>query len=109
MDTERRCNINGNGAEETMPGNGKTHAITFRLGAREYEQLLKTMAHRGSRSLSEFTRSAVLSSIVIDGVDQFLKEELDLLMSTLDEFDTKVRDLRRQLRQLAMKSSAPTN
>jgi hypothetical protein len=86
----------------------KTHAITFRLGAKEYEQLVKTVSIRGSRSLSEFTRSAVLSSLVTESVDQFLREELDALMASLDAFDGRVRDLRRQLRQLAIRSEGPS-
>lgn len=95
--------------EDTMPLTNRTHAITFRLGTREYEQLVKTVASRGARSLSEFTRAAVLSSIVADSLDQFLKEELEALMSSLDAFDMKVRDLRRQIRQLAIKSDSPIN
>jgi len=96
-------------SNDRVPSTGKTHAITFRLGTREYEQLMKTIASRGSRSVSDFTRSAVLSSMVLDDIHQFLQEDLDVLMSTLDEFDTKVRNLRRQLRQLTLKSSAAAN
>jgi len=92
-----------------MPLRNRTHAITFRLCAREYEQLVKTVTSRGARSLSEFTRAAVLSSIVTDTLDQFLEEELNALMSSLDAFDAKVRDLRRQIRQLAIKSDSAVN
>jgi hypothetical protein len=93
----------------TMPLTNRTHAITFRLGAREYEELVKTVASKGSRSVSEFTRSAVLNSIITDRLDQFLESELEALMSSLDAFDTKVRDLRRQIRQLAIKPDSPIN
>jgi hypothetical protein len=87
----------------------RTHAITFRLGAREYEELVKTVASKGSRSVSEFTRSAVLNSIITDRLDQFLEDELEALMNSLDAFDAKVRDLRRQIRQLALKANSPSN
>jgi hypothetical protein len=85
----------------------RTHAITFRLDAREYEQLLKTVANTGARSLSYFTRTAVLNQIIADSLNNFLKEELDTLISSLDSFDSKVRDLRRQLRQFTTKSDEP--
>jgi hypothetical protein len=87
-----------------MPIVNRTHAITYRLGAREYEELLKTVASTGARSLSDFTRSAVLNQIVAESLDLFLKEQIDPLMSSLDAFDAKVRDLRRQIRQLTAKS-----
>lgn len=92
-----------------MPLTNRTHAITFRLGAREYEELVKTVASKGSRSVSEFTRSAVLNCIITDRLDQFLQDELEALMCSLDAFDTKVRDLRRQIRQLAIKADSPIN
>jgi hypothetical protein len=87
----------------------RTHAITFRLAAREYEQLVKTVAGKGIRSLSEFTRTAVLNQMVGDSLDRLLKDELDTLMNSLEEFDMKVRDLRRQLRRLAANSDSPIN
>jgi hypothetical protein len=92
-----------------MPLTNKAHAVTFRLGTREYEQLVRTVATKGSRSLSEFTRTAVLNQIVADGLDKFLKDELNALMDTLDEFDAKVRDLRRQIHQFSMRSDSPSN
>jgi len=87
-----------------MTPDNRTHAITFRLGTREYEQLMKTVSTRGARSLSEFTRTAVLSSLVTDTVDEFVKQELQTLIETLDAFDAKLRELRRQLHQVAIRA-----
>jgi hypothetical protein len=92
-----------------MPLTNRAHAVTFRLGAREYEQLVKTVANTGARSLSEFTRMAVLNQIVADSLENFLKEELNALMNSLDEFDLKVRDLRRQIRQFANRPDSQVN
>jgi hypothetical protein len=97
------------GLKDEMPVTNRAHAVTFRLGDREYEQLVKTVAPTGARSLSEFTRTAVLKQIIADSLDHFLKEELNTLMKSLDEFDSKVRDLRRQIRQFATRSDSQVN
>jgi hypothetical protein len=92
-----------------MPFTNRAHAVTFRLGAREHEQLVRTVASKGSRSLSEFARTAVLNEIVADGLDKFLKKELNALMDQLDEFDAKIRDLRRQIHQFSTRSESQPN
>jgi uncharacterized protein (DUF1778 family) len=89
-----------------MPIVNRTHAITYRLGAREYEELVKTVANTGARSLSDFTRSAVLHQIVAESLEMFLKEQIEPLMIALDAFDSRARDLRRQIRQLTANSDA---
>jgi hypothetical protein len=78
----------------------RPHAITFRLGASEYAELVKVVSQKGSRSMSEFARTAVLNSIVADSLDQFIDEELNALMVCLETVDVKVRGLRRHIRQL---------
>jgi hypothetical protein len=78
----------------------RTHAITFRLCNKEYQELVKAVSNRGARSVSEFTRSAVLNGIVAENLDQFLEEELNGLVSRLEAFDAQVRELRRHIRQL---------
>jgi hypothetical protein len=87
-----------------MPIVNRTHAITYRLGTREYEELVRTVASTGARSLSDFTRMAVLNQIVSESLDLFLTEQIDPLMSSLDTFESRVRELRRQIRQLNAKS-----
>jgi hypothetical protein len=89
-----------------MPIGNRSHAITFRLGAREYEELVKVVANTGARSLSDFTRMAVLNQIVAQNLESFLKEQIDPLMNSLETFDAKVRDLRRQIRQLNAKAES---
>jgi uncharacterized protein (DUF1778 family) len=83
-----------------MPLRTRTHPITFRLDADEYEELVKVAAHRGARSIAEFTRTAVLNSIAAESLDKILDTELDSLMGSLEAFELKVRGLRRHIRQL---------
>lgn len=85
-----------------MPLRTRSHPITFRLDAGEYEELVKVAAHRGARSIAEFTRTAVLNSIVAETLDQILDTELDSLVNSLEAFEVKVRSLRRHIRQVLM-------
>lgn len=87
-----------------MPLRNKTHAITFRLGSREYQELVKAVQCRGARSVSEFTRTAVLNRVVAENLQQFLENDLKTLVARLEDFDEKVRDLRRQIRDLLTNS-----
>ena len=90
----------------TMPLTNRPHAVTFRLGTREYEELVKAVAAQGARSVSEFTRTAVLNSIVTANLDQFLESELNALVCRLEVFDAKVREFRRHIRQLLIASDS---
>lgn len=78
----------------------RSHAITFRLGTGEYEELVKVVSQKGARSMSEFARTAVLNSIVADNLDRFLDDELNSLVVCLESVDARVRGLRRHIRQL---------
>jgi Arc/MetJ-type ribon-helix-helix transcriptional regulator len=82
-----------------MPDRTRTHAVTFRLGDRQYEELVRAVERRGARSVSEFTRTAVLAQIASNHPEQLVERELDTIIAQLEELDAKVRDLRRQLRQ----------
>jgi hypothetical protein len=78
----------------------RTHAITFRLGEREYDELVKAVAARGTRSISEFTRAAVMNKVLAEQMSRFLEDELDTLGNRLEAFDTTLRELRRHIRHL---------
>ena len=78
----------------------RSHAVTFRLGTGEYEELVKVVSQKGARSMSEFARTAVLNSIVADNLDRFLDDELNSLVVCLESVDARVRGLRRHIRQL---------
>lgn len=83
-----------------MRSTTRPYSITFRLGSREYEELVKAVSTHGSRSVSEFTRMAVINSIVAANVNDFLDTEFNGLVSHLEAFDAKLRELRRNMRQL---------
>lgn len=84
----------------------RPHSVTFRLGEREYEELVKAVTTQGARSLSEFTRTAVINSIIAANVDHFLDSELNALVCRLEAFDAKVREFRRNIRQLLITSES---
>ena len=84
----------------------RTHAITFRLGDRQYEELVRAVENRGARSVSDFTRTAVLARIVSNHPEQLVERELDNIIVQLEELDAKIRELRRQLRQVSAASQA---
>ena len=87
-----------------MPLKTRSRAITFRLGTGEYEELVKVVSQKGTRSMSEFARAAVLKSIVAENLDQCLDGELSSRVACLDSVDERVRGLRRHLRQLLIRS-----
>lgn len=84
-----------------MPIRNRTHAVTFRLGDRQYEELVRAVESRGARSVSDFTRAAVLARIVSNHPEQFIERELDGIIVQLEELDARIRELRRQLRQVS--------
>jgi hypothetical protein len=86
-----------------MPLSNRSRSITFRLETREYEQLIKAVSSRRA-SISKFTRAAVINSIMADNLERFVNDELETLIRSLEVFDTKMRDLRRQILDLAAKA-----
>ena len=41
----------------------RSYAVTFRLAKEEYDDLLKTVVSEGARSVSDYTRAAVLGKV----------------------------------------------
>jgi hypothetical protein len=83
-----------------MSPSNRSRSITFRLDTREYDQLIKAVSSRRA-SISKFSRTAVINSITAHSLERFVNDELETLMRSLEVFDTKMRDLRRQILQLA--------
>jgi hypothetical protein len=91
-----------------MTFSNSSHSITFRLDSQEYDRLLKAVSKRDA-TISEFTRIAVLNGVVACSLERFVRDELESLMISLDMFDAKMRELRRQILQLATKTNAVPN
>ena len=75
--------------------------VTFRVTAEEYEMLETSCNTSGSRSISEFARSAVLYRATMLNVPRgLLSEDLATLSKQLMELDQTLRDLRQQIRSV---------
>ena len=78
----------------------RSHAVTFRLGEREYKDLLDTVALQGARSLSDYTRAVVMNKVAEALTNRYLEEEICSLSNRLAAFDVALRDLRRHLQEV---------
>jgi len=83
----------------------RTHAITFRLAENEYRELIDMVSSLGAKSISDFSRSAVLSKLATEQLCSFFEEEVSTLAVRLEAFDTKLREARRHVRQLVSRTS----
>jgi hypothetical protein len=77
-----------------------SHAITFRLGDRQYDDLVRAVESVSAKSVSEFTRTAVMARVVSAPSERVLEHELDAIIAQLESLDAKLRQLRRQFRIL---------
>lgn len=84
-----------------MAATARTHSITFRLAENEYKELVSTASTCGVKSISEFSRAAVLSRMAAEQLSKFFEEEVNALVGRLEAFDAGLRDARRHVRQLA--------
>jgi len=72
----------------------KARLVTFRLSAEEYELLSETSTATGSRSISDFTRNAVISQSKLAGVPRgLLSDDLATISRELFELDRELRQL----------------
>ncbi len=83
----------------------RSHAVTFRLGEREYKDLLNTVALQGARSLSDYTRAVVMNKVTEALTNRYLEDEICSLSSRLEAFDVALRDLRRHLQELLSRTN----
>ncbi|MBV9267645.1 MAG: hypothetical protein JO061_15865 [Acidobacteriaceae bacterium] len=79
----------------------RTHAVTFRLGDRQYQELVRAVESQGARSVSDFTRTAALARIVSNQSEHFVERELDDIVVQLEALDARIRELRRGVRRVS--------
>jgi hypothetical protein len=76
----------------------RNHLVTFRLSADEYEALKTTCATGGARSISDFSRSAVLYQLKTQSLQRVtLADDLTTLGVNLGELDGALRELSRRI------------
>jgi len=72
----------------------RSRLVTFRLSTEEYEQLEQVCVSSGSRSISEFARSAVMHRVSTRTSQKpSLGEDLATLSERLRELDTALKEL----------------
>lgn len=75
--------------------------VTFRLSNEEYEIVERSCATSGSRSVSDFTRSAVMYRANMLTIPRgLLSEDLASLSKQLTDLDATLRGLRQQIRRV---------
>jgi hypothetical protein len=69
--------------------------VSFRLTVEEYEALKGLCLSKGTRSISEFTRGALLKHLERDGVNGgVILGDLVSLIHSIEEIDQALQDLR---------------
>ena len=86
----------------------RSHAVTFRLEEREYENLLKTVNAQGARSVSEFTRAAVMRDVSATLSNRYNFSDVVTLDRRLEAFILALGDLRTYVQQFLREANAPT-
>jgi hypothetical protein len=74
------------------------------LAENEYQELVSAISMAGAKSISDFSRAAVLSKISAQELGKFFEEEVSVLAVRLEAFDTKLREARRHIRQLVSRA-----
>ena len=85
----------------------RSHAVTFRLEEREYENLLKTVNAQGARSVSEFTRSAVMRDVTATLSKRYNFVDVVTLDRRLEAFMLALGDLRTYVQQFLREANGP--
>lgn len=85
-----------------MPVLKRRHrTVTFRLSTEEYEVLERSCIALGSRSISDFARSAVMyRSTMLSLPRGLLSEDLATLSKQLTDLDNTLRGLRQQIHRV---------
>lgn len=86
----------------------RSHLVTFRLSEHEFEKVKQTCIETGARSLSEFTRAAVLEKMgAVDHPTALLSLDLSTIARELRELDDGMKDLSNKIeRVLGLDKSA---
>ena len=93
----------------TLSTKARTHAITFRLDEKEYNDLVKAAESQGSRSLSDFTRAAVMVNVLAERMDKFSEVELDTVIQCIDALAASLREFRLHVRKISALSTSEGN
>jgi hypothetical protein len=82
--------------------------VTFRVHSEEYDLLTKACLESGARSISEFSRTAVLQRVqqTENSRPGTLTGDLATLSDTLADLDAALEDTRKKIRNVRGSSSA---
>jgi hypothetical protein len=76
----------------------RSHLVTFRLSEHEFDKVKQTCIENGARSLSEFTRAAVLEKMgAVDHPTALLSLDLSTIARELRELDDAMKDLSQKI------------
>jgi len=79
----------------------RSHLVTFRLSEQEFEKVKQTCIETGARSLSEFTRAAVLEKMgAVDHPTALLSLDLSTIARELRELDEAMKDLSQKIEKV---------
>jgi hypothetical protein len=79
----------------------RSHLVTFRLSEHEFEKVKQTCIETGARSLSEFTRAAVLEKMgAVDHPTALLSLDLSTIARELRELDDAMKDLSNKIERV---------
>ena len=88
----------------------KARIVTFRITAVEYQLLAKACVRSGARSLSEFSRDAILDRVkALDAPTLALTRDLNTLGKELGELDLALRDARSHIARLLGPASSESD
>ena len=85
----------------------RSHLVTFRLTAEEYENLKAACATERARSIAEFARTSVLQKVEAHKSQKVsLVEDLTTLTAHLGELDGVLDDIRERISRVLGKKKA---
>lgn len=88
----------------------RTRLVTIRLAANEYESLKKACIAERARSVSEYSRAAIMRRVAMRTQKPVqLAEDLTTLGTTLSELDQELRRLSLYISRLMGKESAQSS
>jgi uncharacterized protein (DUF1778 family) len=89
---------------------GRARTLTFRVSAEEYDLLAKACVTAGTRSLSEFARSAIFDKVeALSSRSLVLNRDLNTLASQLGGLDEALREARSRISLLLGPVGAETD
>jgi hypothetical protein len=84
-----------------LPPHDKSRLLSIRLGGEEYEKLKEACITAGVRSLSEYSRAAIMQKVSSNLTEsRNLTDDLTTLTNRLTELDAALQDISRQIARL---------